>query len=201
MGYTRDITVGVWAGNFENQPMKGISGVDGAASIFRRTMLLVHDQRDPAWFEEIDAWTTVRVDPRNGKLVNDPEIKTRAVRIPMTMIPEPAGHHDYGTDGKALLDETFGAWFHGPHNYRRGDFSLRESLYRIAPLRILAPNDGSLFLLDPEIPGGGSRLRPITEPADAVEWSCDTLIINGSRSNPVISLTPGTHRLEHFRFN
>lgn len=31
MGYTQAYTVGVWAGNFEAEPMKGISGVSGAA--------------------------------------------------------------------------------------------------------------------------------------------------------------------------
>src|SRR6185369_10158997 len=34
VGYTRDITVGVWVGNFDRSPLRGSSGVTGAAPIF-----------------------------------------------------------------------------------------------------------------------------------------------------------------------
>jgi penicillin-binding protein 1C len=36
IGYTRDVTVGVWVGNFDRQPLRGSSGVTGAAPIFTR---------------------------------------------------------------------------------------------------------------------------------------------------------------------
>ena len=35
LGYTPEFTVGVWAGNFDNTPMQGVSGVTGAAPILR----------------------------------------------------------------------------------------------------------------------------------------------------------------------
>src|SRR4029079_17762955 len=34
VGYTRDITVGVWVGNFDRTPLRGSSGVTGAGPIF-----------------------------------------------------------------------------------------------------------------------------------------------------------------------
>jgi penicillin-binding protein 1C len=43
VGYTKDYTVGVWAGNFSGQPMLGVSGVSGAAPLWRQVMLLVHE--------------------------------------------------------------------------------------------------------------------------------------------------------------
>jgi penicillin-binding protein 1C len=39
IGYTRDVTVGVWVGNFDRQPLRGSSGVTGAAPIFNAVML------------------------------------------------------------------------------------------------------------------------------------------------------------------
>ncbi|HEX6087150.1 MAG TPA: transglycosylase domain-containing protein, partial [Thermoanaerobaculia bacterium] len=39
IGYTRDVTVGVWVGNFDREPLRGSSGVTGAAPIFHAVML------------------------------------------------------------------------------------------------------------------------------------------------------------------
>jgi len=39
IGYTRDITVGVWVGNFDRTPLRGSSGVTGAGPIFHAVML------------------------------------------------------------------------------------------------------------------------------------------------------------------
>ncbi|MCS7060172.1 MAG: PBP1A family penicillin-binding protein [Anaerolineae bacterium] len=38
VGYTPDLVVGVWVGNSDNSPMKGVSGVTGAAPIWRDVM-------------------------------------------------------------------------------------------------------------------------------------------------------------------
>lgn len=39
IGYTRDVTVGVWVGNFDRDELRGSSGVTGAAPIFNAVML------------------------------------------------------------------------------------------------------------------------------------------------------------------
>ena len=39
LGYTREVTVGVWVGNFDGAPMKNSSGVTGAGPIFHEVML------------------------------------------------------------------------------------------------------------------------------------------------------------------
>jgi penicillin-binding protein 1C len=38
VGFTRDVTVGVWVGNFDRTPMRGSSGVTGAGPIFHEVM-------------------------------------------------------------------------------------------------------------------------------------------------------------------
>jgi penicillin-binding protein 1C len=39
VGYTKDVTVGVWVGNFDRRPLRGSSGVTGAGPIFHHVML------------------------------------------------------------------------------------------------------------------------------------------------------------------
>ena len=39
VGYTRDVTVGVWVGNFDRTPLNSSTGVTGAAPIFHAVML------------------------------------------------------------------------------------------------------------------------------------------------------------------
>jgi penicillin-binding protein 1C len=39
VGYTRDVTVGVWVGNFDRSPLRGSSGVTGAGPIFHAVMV------------------------------------------------------------------------------------------------------------------------------------------------------------------
>ena len=51
VGYTREVTVGVWVGNFDRRPLIGSSGVTGAAPIFHAVMLAaqrhVHGREEP----------------------------------------------------------------------------------------------------------------------------------------------------------
>lgn len=44
LGYTSEWTVGVWAGNFDGQAMRGVSGVTGAGSIFYDVMMTIYDE-------------------------------------------------------------------------------------------------------------------------------------------------------------
>ena len=39
IGYTREVTVGVWVGNFDRTPLANSSGVTGAGPIFHSVML------------------------------------------------------------------------------------------------------------------------------------------------------------------
>jgi penicillin-binding protein 1C len=39
LGYTAEVTVGVWVGNFDRRPLRGSSGVTGAGPIFHQVML------------------------------------------------------------------------------------------------------------------------------------------------------------------
>jgi 1A family penicillin-binding protein len=50
MGYTQDVTIGVWVGNFDNTPMSEVAGSNGAGIIWRDLMLAYHEGRGAAAF-------------------------------------------------------------------------------------------------------------------------------------------------------
>jgi penicillin-binding protein 1C len=48
VGYTREVTVAVWVGNFDGHPLRDSSGVTGAGPLFRDVMLAAMRGRHPA---------------------------------------------------------------------------------------------------------------------------------------------------------
>jgi penicillin-binding protein 1C len=48
VGFTREVTVAVWAGNFDGTPMTGSTGVTGAGPLFHEVMLAAMRGRKPA---------------------------------------------------------------------------------------------------------------------------------------------------------
>jgi penicillin-binding protein 1C len=50
VGFSRDYTVATWVGNFNGAPMRNISGVTGAAPLWQRIMLHLHQNQEPAGF-------------------------------------------------------------------------------------------------------------------------------------------------------
>lgn len=197
VGYTPEFTVGVWAGNFEHQPMKGISGIAGAGPIFHRAMVRLHQKVTPSWFERPAGLTEITIDARNGKLIapdslgNNPH--ARRDLAPTNSLPLPATKEDYDASGKALLDPTYTEWFGSKHNQRLGDLTLDTGIPAMEPLRIIAPANGTTYLLDPEIPSGSDRLRPITNLPGTAKWTSETLKIEEATPEPIIHLKPGTH--------
>ncbi|HXG01750.1 MAG TPA: hypothetical protein VNL69_13220 [Bacteroidota bacterium] len=67
VGYTPRYTVAVWVGNFSARPMKLVSGVTGAAPLFRDVMLFLHQgEREDAHFVRPQGLVSQRVCPRSG---------------------------------------------------------------------------------------------------------------------------------------
>lgn len=197
LGFTPEFTVGVWAGNFENQPMKGLSGVAGAAPIFHRSMVRAHRDVAATWFQRPEGLADITVDARNGKRISNPENASFARKdlAPVNRMPPEATDADYTADGKALLDPTYAAWFESGHNLRRSELALDPSPKHIEPLRVITPVDGITLLLDPEIPSGSGKLRPVTNLPGTARWSSPTLRIEDASPEPVVHLIPGTHTL------
>lgn len=195
LGFTPEFTVGVWAGNFEQQPMKGLSGIAGAGPVFHRAMLRLYRDATPTWFLRPAGLADITIDPRNGKLAPAGGKNTRHDLAPADQLPPAAVPSDYDSDGKALLDPTYAGWFASSHNHRRNDLALSATTAAREPLRIISPADHATFLLDPEIPSGSDKLRPVTNLPGTARWQSDTLRIEPASPEPIIHLTAGTHVL------
>ncbi len=68
VGYTTDYTVGVWVGNFNGSPMRGVSGITGAGQIFSDIMMLLHRNNPPRDFSVPVGLRKLEVCPRSGML-------------------------------------------------------------------------------------------------------------------------------------
>ena len=73
VGFTQDYTVGVWVGNFDGSSMRKISGISGAAPIYRDVMLALYQNYTPPDFlaHMPDGIVTVRICPLSGKLLHE----------------------------------------------------------------------------------------------------------------------------------
>lgn len=195
LGFTRDFTVGVWAGNFDQTPLKGLSGVAGAGPIFHRTMIAAQPESSARWPEMPDTISPIAIDPRTGHRVNPGTSGAHIEYCHVSHLPLYASPDDYSEQGLARLDSGFCEWFHSIHNHRKGDFCLAPERPSTESLRILAPADGTTCLLDPELPSGGTRLRLASNLPSSAVWTSPTLRIVEGTPEPVALLVPGTHVL------
>ncbi|WP_338684522.1 penicillin-binding protein 1C [Haloferula helveola] len=194
LGFTGEFTVGVWAGNFDNSPMKGLSGVAGAGPVFQRTMRRLHRDVAPSWLERPDGLVKVRIDPRSGRQVGRKAARSVIEWARSDAEPPPAGPEDYDERGRLFLDASYGEWLASDENRRRSEFAPMPAMPAESPLRVLAPRDGVTYVLDPELPNGG-RLHLATNLPGLVSWRCDTLDLQPGTPEPVAALRPGRHVL------
>jgi 1A family penicillin-binding protein len=71
VGYTPDLVVGVWVGNADNEPMRDVSGVEGAAPIWHSLMSLSLRGRPALGFQRPDGLVDVEVCALSGLLPTD----------------------------------------------------------------------------------------------------------------------------------
>lgn len=68
VGYTAALTVAVWTGNFDGAPMEGVSGVTGAAPIWRRILDALRAHYPPRAFETVGLTRrTIALDDDGGR--------------------------------------------------------------------------------------------------------------------------------------
>lgn len=68
VGFTRDVTVATWVGNFDGTPMQRITGVTGAAPLWNRIMLHIAESREPGPFAPPRGYTRRTICATTGTL-------------------------------------------------------------------------------------------------------------------------------------
>jgi penicillin-binding protein 1C len=191
IGYTRDVTVGVWVGNFDRKPLRGSSGVTGAAPIFNAVMLAAMKR---ARGELPIGETEPIVAPTHD--VESIEICTLSGARPSPYCPSTqkewvatnesprfcAWHHDGTIDWPA----EYRAWAakHAPAPQRAA--TAHRDTFRIAN-----PPHGATYLIDPTLRSEFQTLRLRAVSAANVAWR-----VNGKPVANEWPLARGRHRVE-----
>jgi len=196
LGYTPEFTVGVWAGNFEGQPMDDVSGVTGAAPIFRDVLYWLNDRKPLTWYERPPHLVRVTVDPRNGKVIGAQSPAARMSReewLQPSRLPRPTTNADYEPrTGRALLSPAYAEWVKSNNNWLSSLVTCVDDTNHLVAFRITQPTDGLIIRLDPDLPKA-QQLVLQAVPSDEVVWQCDTLKIQRAGSQATALLKPGAH--------
>lgn len=196
LGFTPEYTVGVWAGNFDNTPMQQISGVTGAAPIWRDILLHLHEASPATWYEEPKDIRRARIDPRTGRRLTAQSPPSRLSREELFIagsLPPAAMRGDYDDRGRALMPPEFAKWVSSSDNWL-GDLVTCADQGSAAPTwRIAHPIPGTVIRLDADLPGGGRRLLLETEPQVPVRWRCESLSVQRDGGQAYVLLRAGRH--------
>ena len=71
LGFTREVTVGVWAGNFDGTPMTGSTGVTGAGPLFHEVMLSAMRGRAQATLVDHRALVPAEICELSGQIAGE----------------------------------------------------------------------------------------------------------------------------------
>lgn len=217
IGYTRDVTVGVWVGNFDRTPLIGSSGVTGAGPIFQGVMLAAQQHvRGRAAVDE--AIVSRPADLHEHAICELSGMEAGAACplrrrewLPTEFSPLPCDWHHESEDGLLTLwPEPYRAWAaangrlqdeEGPSDRRpRPALTLAAQKSRAdAPstFGIVSPADGATYLIDPTLRAEFQRLplRAIGA-RGRVEWRIDGRPLGERASHsPEWPLARGTHEI------
>jgi penicillin-binding protein 1C len=188
VGFTPEWTVGVWVGNPDNSEMRGITGVTGAAPIFREIMLHLHQQQGTSWYRQPPGIGHCWIDPLTGREVAKDH--ARAVQEIFAFKPEPARAEDYDSADRVRLPAEYGAWLRSNQNT-----SVPLLQPRVDHLRVLQPAPGSRYFLDPDIPMNDQRIVLSAESIGSLEWNSASLDCRVDGDRATVMLREGRHEI------
>jgi penicillin-binding protein 1C len=158
IGYTREVTVGVWVGNFDREELRNSSGITGAAPIFHDVMLAAVRRTGGG------AETIVE---RPADLEQQPVCALSGSRPSL---------HCPTIESEWLPVENrveFCSWHRAEHVELPDEYSGTTTARTKAPksVRVLSPAQGSTYLIDPTLRREfqALRLRANTD----VRWTVD----------------------------
>jgi penicillin-binding protein 1C len=161
VGFTRDVTVAVWVGNFDGSPMEGVSGITGAGPLFRAVMEAAMRSREarPLGIEASDpAFVRVAICPLSGGAPTGACPHATHEWVPAGTRVDPCTMHEsaFGTSYERFPPE-YAAWAKSAHRdvapesrCARRDRDATDA----RGLSVAWPRDGARFLVDPGRPRG-----------------------------------------------
>jgi penicillin-binding protein 1C len=216
VGYSREVTIGVWVGNFNRAPLKSSTGVTGAAPIFHAVMLAatrrlhgsVEFESRPIVAPPVDL-AEHEICALSGMPANPWCPSRRRERLPV-MDGAPCSWHHVGDDGLLVVyPPEYRQWArqHGLLDDARPAIAAappsRSSPASTAAVRraleIVNPPSGGVYLIDPTLRREFQMLalRAVSPRPGAIEWAIDGRVIGTSSSDSPLMwpLATGTHKI------
>jgi penicillin-binding protein 1C len=188
MGCTPEFTVGVWVGNADGSPMRGITGVTGAAPVLHEIFTHLHERRGTSWFAQPEGIREYTVHPLTGRAVAAGT--AGAVVEKCISEPEPARASDFDAKGRVVLSPEYAQWLASPQN-SLGD--LVACADASPQLRILTPPPGATYFLDPDLPAAAQCIPLRAESGGAIEWTSVSLPLENTNAHERARLREGRH--------
>ena len=211
VGYTRDVTVGVWVGNFDRTPLRDSTGVTGAGPIFHAVMLAAQRRAGATVTAFGDARSQSR--PRassSGNLcplrhAGEPLVPGAAARArprrgrPALQLASPdrrrparcvaAGVPPVGPESGLTTDRLPAV--------RQAVVRHVAETARVAPLTIANPPAGATYLIDPTLRREFQTLalRAVATVPGSLEWRVDDVRVGSAAADASLAwpLAIGSH--------
>lgn len=147
VGYTHDITVGVWVGNFDGSPMRDISGVTGAGSIFRAVMEEMYKDRTPQSFRRPPGIVEKPICIVSGEIPHEGCASVMMENFLSDRVPQTRCrvHDREGRTRWEAVSAEFGQWNRSMTGPAKRKVNPLEELY------VRFPVDGAVFKIDPSV--------------------------------------------------
>lgn len=196
-GFTPEFTVGVWIGNFDGSPMREVSGVSGAAPVLQQVFAQLQQRFGTSWYAPPTNIIVRWVHPVTGKLVASNHPGAVREKFLANNLPPGAAPDDYDALGRVHLPSEYRGWLASGQNWLNGQAVADDSNDRSATanLRILSPQPGTTYFLDPDLPAHGRRLRLQASTIGLVNWHSDTLNIQQREGGTFAIMSAGRHEL------
>ncbi|MBW4431172.1 MAG: penicillin-binding protein 1C [Pelatocladus maniniholoensis HA4357-MV3] len=155
VGFTGDYTVATWIGNFNGEPMRQVSGVTGAAPLWNRMMLHLHEHHQPAKFPVPEGLVQLPICAFSG-LKPTPDCVSVVEEY---FYPEDISAYKHQTN--FTLSSQYNDWL----------AKQPQSNFGSDKLKILSPRNDDLFLLSPGEEGQQKlEFKLAGTSSESVEW-------------------------------
>ena len=216
VGYTRDVTVGVWVGNFDRSPLRGSSGVTGAGPIFHAVMLAAQRRAggtsngfaDAALAGPPDGLVDREICVLSGMPANPWCPSKRHEHVPAEADTAPCSWHHQAEQGlitewpPEYRDWARAAGLASPSVATAAAIVVRHATSASASrpaLAIASPPSGATYLIDPTLRRDFQTLslRAVTDRPGRLEWHVDGRALGVASSESALAwpLAPGIHEI------
>jgi penicillin-binding protein 1C len=200
VGFTTDYTVAVWVGNFDSAPMQKVSGVMGAAPLWNRIMLHLHEQKEPKPFQVPDGMVQRPICAVSGAR---PIPACPAIVQEYLFSEDLAAYEQEGDRFFPAVKGQNGTVTHQlklPADYNewlaRQPKALSSSTTNLG-LRIVSPRAGDRFVIGQDHASQRLEFKLVGASTAAMQWSLNGQLLPASRSGSFFwKPQPGTWTLQ-----